>query len=135
MSRTIAFTIGIMLILLTTCEQTGVVTGSKDVVEINGVSFTLTSKSFTSEKLTVKGNIQNNGTATIYPTWYVEGDFYSDSTFTYKLGGDNYEFTYSLAPGERATWQLIFSSNLHTESDYPHFGVKNLRAFRYKEND
>ncbi len=120
-------------VLLATCEDGVVTTGSKDVVVISHMTFAVTSTSYTSSKLTVLGTIKNDGTATVYPEWYVEGDFYADSTFAMKLGGDNYQMTFTLAPGESASWKLEFSSDLYTESDYPHFGIKNLRAFKYEE--
>ncbi|MFH1213126.1 MAG: hypothetical protein V1681_03500 [Candidatus Neomarinimicrobiota bacterium] len=123
------------IILGIACEGDGLVTtGSKDVIVINHMTFAVTSTSFTSSKLTVLGTVTNGGTSTIYPDWYVEGDFYADSTFALKLGGDNYKMTFTLAPGESATWKLEFSSDLYLESDYPHFGIKNLRAFYYKED-
>jgi len=123
----------IMICIFQNCEDSLVTTGEQDVDVINNMAFALTSKTFTSTTLTVIGTVTNNGSSTVYPTWYVEGDFYADSTFALKLGGDNYEMTYTLAPGETASWQLKFFSDLYTESDYPHFGIKNLRAFKYEE--
>jgi len=123
-----------MISIFQNCEQGLVTTGEQDVEIIKNMTFALTSKTYTSTTLTAIGTITNNGTGTAYPDWYVEGDFYADSTFKVKLGGDNYKMAFTLAPGETASWQLKFSSDLYTESDYPHFGIKNLRAFKYKED-
>lgn len=123
-----------MVFIFQNCEDSLVTTGDQDVDVINDMTFTLTSKTFTSTTLTVIGTVTNNSSSTVYPDWYVEGDFYADSTFALKLGGDNYKMTYTLAPGETASWQLKFSSDLYTESDYPHFGIKNFRAFKYEED-
>jgi len=124
----------VMVFFCMNCEDGPLTTGSRDVDVINNMGFAITSKSFTSNQLTVIGTVKNNGSKTIYPDWYVEGEFYADSTFQLKLGGDNYKMTFPLEPGVTASWQLDYSSSLYTESDYPHFGIKNLRAFYYDED-
>lgn len=111
------------------CEEVIKPTGSDDVHEISDLSFEVTEKTTYSTKLVAKGTVKNNGNKTIYPTWYVEGAFYSDSTSNFKLGGDYYSINYSLEPGETTLWILEFSSSLYYESDYPSFCVKNLRGY------
>jgi len=105
------------------------VTGSDDVDEIKNVEFNILEKQSSQYTLTVKGTIKNNGTFKITPTWYVEGDFYSDNTYVLKLGGSSRQFNYSLDRGETTQWTLSFSSQEYNESDYPNFGIKNLRAY------
>jgi len=125
----------ILIFFFLSCEDMPVTTGSLDVEVIKKMKFAITSKSYTTEQLSVIGTVTNNGSETVYPDWYVEGEFYADSTFKLKLGGDNYRMTFPLEPGVTASWQLIFYSDLYIESDYPHFGIKNLRAFKYKEDE
>ena len=85
--------------------------------------------------LTARGTIKNTGNSKKNPAWYVEGDFYSNSTQSFKLGGDNTYFNYSLGAGETTGWELMFSSTNYDESQYPNFSVSNLRAYYENEND
>lgn len=124
----------LLMVFLFSCENP-VVTGAKDVHVIGHMTFQITSKTFTSNKLTVIGTVKNDGSSIAYPVWYVEGDFYADDTYEFKLGGDNCTMNYQLAPGETTSWKLEFSSDLYVESDYPNFAVKNQRAFYYEEDD
>jgi len=132
--NTVAFFL-VSIFFFLSCEDMPVTTGSLDIEVIKNMKFAITSKSYTTDQLSVIGTIKNTGSETVYPDWFVEGEFYADSTFKLKLGGDNYMMTFPLEPGVTASWQLIFYSDLYIESDYPHFGIKNLRAFKYKEED
>ncbi|MDO9577903.1 MAG: hypothetical protein Q7J16_08460 [Candidatus Cloacimonadales bacterium] len=105
------------------------VVGSDDVQLLQGAEFTITEYVFTSSELIAKGTIANNGSSIYYPPWYIEAEFYADSTFTLKFGGATTVKNYSLAPGEITLWQLKYSSDLIVESDYPDFAIKNLRAY------
>lgn len=105
------------------------VTGSADVRLIKNIEFTITDKINRGNELYVKGIVKNKNKSTVRPLWYVEGDFYSDNSFTLKLGGDNTSINYSLAKNETTIFELRFSSSKYNESDYPNFAVKNLRAF------
>ena len=125
--------ITIIIILLAamfmvSCNESNVV-GAEDVSVLEDANFTIMEYLFTSTELIVKGTVSNDSDATFYPPWYIEADFYADSTFTTKFGGDRTTINYSLAPGENTLWQLTYSSSLIIESDYPNFAVKNLRAF------
>ncbi|MDD5764995.1 MAG: hypothetical protein PHW79_01905 [Candidatus Marinimicrobia bacterium] len=123
-----------LMVFLLSCESP-VVTGEKDVEVISHMTFAITSRSYTSEKLTIIGTVKNEGSQIAYPIWYVEGDFYADDTYQFKFGGDNCKMNYQLAPGETTSWKLEFSSDMYIESDYPNFAVKNLRAFYYEDDD
>ena len=125
--------ITIVAILLTamfmfSCNESNVV-GADEVSVLEDANFEITEYLFTSTELIVKGTVSNDGDDTFYPPWYIEADFYADSTFTTKFGGDRTTINYSLAPGENTLWQLTYSSSLIIESDYPNFAVKNLRAY------
>jgi len=125
--------ITITMILLTamfivSCNESSVV-GADDVSVLEDATFTITEYLFTSSELIVIGTVSNDGDATFYPPWYIEAEFYADSTFTTKFGGTRTTKNYSLAPDENTLWQLTYSSSLIVESDYPNFAVKNLRAY------
>jgi hypothetical protein len=113
------------------CEA-GNVTGSDEVDVISNVAITVTETTASSSKLIAKGTITNNG-SNIIPPWFVEGDFYSDSSFTFKLGGDSERINFALGNGESTGWELEFSSDRYVESEYPDFAVRNLRAYKFRE--
>lgn len=117
-------------VLYFSCKDSSFLVGSEDVDEIDDVIFTITSYTPYSTRLEGKGTVRNNGTQTIYPTWYVEGHFYSDSTLAFKLGGDRQEKNVSLEPGITMNWTLSFSSEDIDESQYPDFKIAQLRAYR-----
>jgi len=117
-----------ILLYMSGCGESSV-TGSDDVSIIKNTEFSIIEKTPGTNTLTVTGTVKNTGKSKITPIWYIEGDFYSDNTYTFKLGGDSYQFNYSLAKGETTQWTLNFSSSQYNESDYPDFSVKNLRAY------
>ena len=85
--------------------------------------------SYTNETLQVTGMITNTGDTTILAPWSVEAEFYSDSTFTLILGGDQQSFNINLQTGVATQWTLNYSSQDKVESDYPNFAIYNFRAF------
>ena len=85
--------------------------------------------SYTNETLQVTGMITNAGDTTILAPWWVEAEFYSDSTFTLILGGDQQSFNVNLQTGVATQWTLNYSSQDKVESDYPNFAINNFRAF------
>ena len=44
--------------------------------------------------LVATGTVTNQGTSTITPPWFVECQFYTDSTFALKMGGNNTQTKY-----------------------------------------
>ncbi len=78
--------------------------------------------------LVATGTVSNKGTSTITPPWYVECQFYTDSTFSLKMGGNNTQITLPLSSGQGTFWTISFSSSNVTVQNYPHFKVSNLRA-------
>jgi len=119
-----------LLLFIACIEESTPVTGSQNVDVYTKTSFEVTERTASSNALTARGTIKNNSNETFYAPWYIEGDFYTDQTYSFKLGGDNFKMNYSLAPGESTGWELVFSSSLYNESEYSDFGVKNLRAFK-----
>jgi hypothetical protein len=83
--------------------------------------------------LCAKGKVKNNGTSSIYPPWYVECQFYSDSTFSLKLGGANTVMQLNLDPGQAILWKInLYSSDFDVRT-YPNFRVKDQRAIYKKQ--
>ncbi len=113
---------------MVSCNECPVV-GAEDIAELEDANFNITEYLFTSTELIVKGTVSNDGEEIFYPPWYIEAEFYADSTFTTKFGGTRTIINYSLAPDENTLWQLTYSSSLIVESDYPNFRIKNLRAY------
>lgn len=115
------------------CENgdgNGTIVGStQGNTNINNVSFIITELEVFSNSLKVSGTVKNTGSANITPPWYVEGQFYADSTLTLKLGGDNTRITVPLEPGVQTLWSLTFSDPNIAEGDYPNFRVSNMRAY------
>ena len=107
----------------------GGVIGSENNETINDVEWTLNGYTFSNTTLTATGMITNTGDTTIIATWGVEAEFYSDSTFTLILGGDQQPFSVNLQSGVSTQWTLNYSDPDKAESDYPNFAINNFRAF------
>jgi len=110
--------------LTNTCDG-----NSCDVTTINDVEWTLDEYTFSNTSLTATGVITNVGDPTILAPWSVEAEFYSDSTFTLILGGNQQLFNMNLQSGVSSYWTLSYSSTDIVESNYPNFAIKNFRAF------
>ena len=77
----------LIALLIVGCEET--VIGSNNVHELTNLDFTIDGKSVSNTALKVWGNVTNIGANKVSSPWYIEGMFYSDSTYTYVFGGDN----------------------------------------------
>ncbi len=117
----------IVTILLFGCS--GGVIGSENNKTINDVEWTLNGYTFSNTTLTATGMITNTGDTTIIAPWWVEAEFYSDSTFTQILGGDQQSFNVNLQSGVSIQWTLSYSDPDKVESNYPNFAINNFRAF------
>ena len=84
--------------------------------------------------LKATGIIKNIGDTTIMAPWHIEAEFYTDSTFSFLLGGDQYSFNVNLNTNTSTFWTLKFSSSEIVESNYTDFAIKNFRAFIKKNN-
>ena len=120
----------IFTLLFIGCEDLHELIGSPDVVEINNVNFNVNLYKIGPNYLRVSGEITNMGDTVITPPWYVEGMFYTDSTFTTTLGGDRERINYALHPGVSTTWNLYLCAHGVVYSDYPDFAINNLRAYK-----
>ena len=121
------------IILFTGCQ--GVI-GSKNNETIDHVDWSIGTPenpdgySYTNQSLQVTGMITNTGDTTILAPWWVEAEFYSDSTFTLILGGDQQSFNVNLQSGVSIQWTLSYSDPDKVEFEsYPYFAIDNFRAF------
>ena len=108
--------------------------GSNEDQEIGHVEWSLgtlddpTGYVVTNSMLKATGTIRNVGDTIILAPWHVETEFWTDSTFTFLLGGDQDSYNINLSPNTSTFWSLSFSSDI-VESNYPDFAIKNFRAF------
>ena len=114
----------------------GGVIGSENNETINHVVWSIGTTgnpagySSTNESWLVTGMITNTGDTTILAPWWVEAEFYSDSTFTLILGGDQQSFNVSLQSGVSIQWTLSYSDPDKVEFEsHPYFAINNFRAF------
>ncbi len=104
--------------------------GSSVTVAIPYLSFNPESTYIEKGIMTVEGTVLNMGTTQIDPTWYVEAQFFSDSTFSVKLGGNLDTLLLPLKPGEQALWKVRFTSTAVDPNKYANFRVSNIRGVR-----
>ena len=117
----------ISILLSSSCNNT---IGSDDVNELTNLEFTIDDeREVTSTALIVKGSVINTGTIKVSSPWYIEGMFYSDTTFTTILGGASQIINFPLESGVNYNWTLSFSSSDIDESEFETFGFRNLRGY------
>lgn len=119
----------LLILLFTGCEET-MPTGLEDVDEFESVVFVVTSKEVIDNTFFVEGTVENNGTITFTPTWYMEAQFYTDQENSIKLGGAVDSFNFSLENGEAAQWSLRYSNSDQNLDNYQDFGIGNFRAYK-----
>jgi hypothetical protein len=106
-----------------------VVGSTQGNTDINNVSFTITELEVSSSSLQASGTVKNIGSSSITSPWYVEAQFYEDSTLSLKLGGNKTRIGVPLESGVQTIWSITFSDQNIAEGDYPNFRVSNLRAY------
>ena len=112
-------------------DECGVCGGNGfNLTTINDVEWTLDEYTFSNTSLTATGIITNVGDTTILAPWFVEANYYSDSTFVTILGGNQQSFNVNLQSGVSTYWTLNYSSSDIVESNYPNFAIKDFRAFK-----
>lgn len=111
------------------CESVGENTvGSPSDTEITRMAFFVDTTYVSGSLLYARGRVQNNGSNGVSPPWYVEAQFYTDATYTTKLGGNNTSISVPLGPGQTTFWTISFTSSNVDVRNYPGFTVKDLRA-------
>ena len=116
---------------LVSCDEDpgSTIVGPGNDTQINGVTFTVDT---TYLDASGSGRLVARGLATttvnIVAPWYVEGQFYSDSTMTIKLGGNNIEIHVPLKPGQSTYWTIYFYTSAVDVKQFPDFRIGDLRA-------
>ena len=121
-----------VLLLITSCDENSsstVVGSDEGNTVINNVSFKVTQLEVSSSSLKASGTVKNTGSSKITSPWYIEGQFYADSTLSLKLGGNNTRIGVPLESGIETIWTITFSDPNIAEGDYPNFRVSNFRAY------
>ena len=114
------------------CDEEGgstIVGNTQGNTNINNVTFYVTQLEATSSSLKATGTVKNTGTKTITSPWYVETQFYADSTYSLKLGGNRTRIDVPLEAGVQTVWSITFSDPDIAEGNYPNFRVSNSRAY------
>lgn len=126
----------IAAICLAACElpQDESVVGSSGDTVINGVVFTVdtTYLEASPARLVARGRVSNGGSANITPPWQIEAQFYADSTFRTKLGGNYTTINVPISRNQETFWTITFSSGNVDVRLYPNFRVRDLRAIYRK---
>ncbi len=117
---------------LSNCESEPV-TGSEEVIEINSVEFTTDTAYVFGNDYRAEGTVKNIGSSAITPIWYLEGSFFRDPEGTFKMGGGNTSYTFSLAPGQLTGWQITFRNSQYPASENPDFSIGELRVYKNDE--
>ena len=100
-----------LVLLVILCIQFGCddTIGSDDVMELTNLEFTIFEREVTNTAMIVQGTVINTGTIKVSSPWYIEGMFYSDTTFTIILGGDDEKKNVPLEPGVGINWTLSYN--------------------------
>jgi hypothetical protein len=129
--KKIILTISVVISLfLISCEESEPVVGSTDDPTIPNLSFTVdtTYLEAANNRLVAKGTVKNNGNSQVTSPWYVECQFYTNSSRTTKLGGNYTQIGVPLAKNESTFWTITYSSSNVNVNDYPNFTVGSFRG-------
>ncbi|GAB5408655.1 MAG: hypothetical protein BalsKO_10200 [Balneolaceae bacterium] len=119
--------------ILINCESEPV-TGSEEVLEIENVQFVVDSTYTFGNDFKAEGTITNIGNSSITPIWYLEASFFRDQNQTFKMGGDNTSYSFSLGSGQSTGWQITFRNNQYPASENPDFSVGEIRVYKNDTN-
>lgn len=78
--------------------------------------------------LIASGTAVNRGTGRVTSPWTIEGQFYTDSKMSTKLGGAATQIGVPLDPGQSVVWTLTYSSSTQDVKPYANFRVGDLRG-------
>lgn len=112
------------------CQVDNTVVGGGST--INNVTFTVDTlylQSSGSGQLVAAGIAKNSAKTTITAPWYIEAQFYTDSTLVTKLGGSNTQIGVPLSSGQQTYWKIYFSTSAIDVHQFPDFRVGDLRAY------
>ena len=108
------------------------VTGEENVNELN-IDLVITEKNYFYNKLQVNGIATNNSGSTIFPTWYIEGQFYriNEDNNLFLIDGDKISINNSLNDGVSYEFTLEIDGEWDNILNEEQFSVLDLRAFKY----
>ena len=119
----------VLLLLLAACElPTESTVGSPEDTPITGLTLSVDSTYLSGSVMVARGRVWNNGSSATVPTWYVEAVFYTDATFSTKLGGNSTAMNFGLDPGQSSFWSISFSTSAVDVRQFPNFRVKDVRG-------
>ena len=125
------FAIAVILLFFASCNNTTDNTvGSSTDTQINSLSFTVDTTYLDSgaKRLVARGKVKNIGQNNVTSPWYVEGQFYTDDSYTTKLGGNYTQVGVPISQGQQTFWTIYFSSSNVDVLKYPNFRIGNLRG-------
>jgi hypothetical protein len=118
-----------VIVAFTFCDSsTNSVVGLKEDREIKNVSFSVDTTYIQNSQLHAKGTVTNLGNIEIESPWYIEAQFYTDSTYQIKIGGNNTQISVPLEPYQSTFWALALSATTVDLNDYPYFRLSDFRA-------
>lgn len=121
-------------LVLISCDEGETTVGSDHDTVIPNLSFIVdtTYLDAANSRLVAKGSVKNNGSNKVTSPWYVECQFYTNSSKTTKLGGNYTQIGVPLSNGQSTFWTINYSSSNVNVNDYPNFAVGDLRGI-YKK--
>lgn len=128
MRLTIVFFIIVISLLITSCDEGETTVGTDTDTVISNLFFTVDTTYLDSanSRLVAKGSVKNNGSSKVTSPWYVECQFYTNSSKTTKLGGNYTKIGIPLSNGQSTLWTINYSSSNVNVNDYPNFAVGDL---------
>lgn len=116
--------------IIISCDESETVVGTETDTVIPNLSFTVdtTYLDAANSRLVAKGSVKNNGSSKVTSPWYVECQFYTNSSKTTKLGGNSTQIGVPLSNGQSTLWTINYSSSNVNVNDYPNFAVGDLRG-------
>ncbi|MCZ7608943.1 MAG: hypothetical protein M5U17_02145 [Ignavibacterium sp.] len=121
----------VISLLVTSCQEgKESVVGSTSDTYIPNLIFAVDTTYLDSpnSSLVAKGTVINGGNSKVTSPWYVECQFYTNSSKNAKLGGNYTKIGVPLAENESTFWTITFSSSNVNVNSYPNFAVGNLRG-------
>lgn len=123
--------VSVMAFALAACMDNGgsTVVGSGSDTKIEGATFQVDT---TYLDATGSGQLVASGlvkaSAQVVAPWYVECQFYTDSTLKVKLGGNDTQISVPLSAGQSTFWTIKFYTSTVDVRQFPNFAVGDLRA-------
>jgi hypothetical protein len=117
------------IFLASSCQKLpNSVVGSDSDIEITGLTFTVTKTYISYSGMFAEGIVRYSGSTKISSPWFIEGQFYTDSTYTIKLGGSNVQINVPLESNQGTLWSLSLYPKQEIAQSYPKFKVGDLRG-------